>query len=367
MKPFCFALLSLILFVSCHNDDENTEKPEVEEELYFPPLTGNDWENISTESLGWNIEAQAELFNYLETHNTRAFILLKDGKIVIEKYWGDNILGTSDFDRDTNWYWASAGKTLSATLTGIAQEEGVLNINDKTSDYLGSGWTSLSAEKENLITIKNQLSMTTGLDYEVNDLNCTLPSCLAYKADAGTQWYYHNAPYTLLSEVISQATQMDYNQYTDDKLESKIGMDGQWIQNGYNNVYWSTPRAMARFGLLMLNQGVWAGTPVLSSLDYFNDMTTSSQNLNPSYGYLWWLNGKNSIVFPSVDFSFNMALADNAPADLIAGMGKNGQYVECIPSKNMVVVRMGEAPNNDLVPIQFHNDMWLKISAMIQD
>lgn len=364
MKPFCFALLSLILSVSCDNDEANAE---VQQELYFPPLTGNDWNNISTESLGWNIEAQAGLFNYLEANNTRAFIILKDGKIAIEKYWGDNILGTTNFNRNTNWYWASAGKTLTATLTGIAQEEGVLNINDKTSDYLGSGWTSLSAEKENLITIKNQLSMTTGLDYEVSDLNCTSASCLTFKADAGTQWYYHNAPYTLLSEVISQATQKDYNQYTYEKLQSKIGMDGQWIQNGFNNVYWSTPRAMARFGLLMLNRGVWADTTVLADLDYFNAMTTSSQDLNPSYGYLWWLNGKNSIIFPSVDFALNIELADNAPDDLVAGMGKNGQYVECIPSKNMVVVRMGEAPGNDLVPIQFHNDMWAKISAMIQE
>lgn len=367
MKTFVFALLFLALSISCSTDEASAVNPEVQQELYFPPLNGNAWESMAVESLGWNTENQNELFTYLEANNTRAFILLKDGKIVIEKYWGSNIFGTANFNQNTNWYWASAGKTLTATLTGIAQQEGLLDIDDKTSDYLGEGWTSLPPEKEDLITIKNQLSMTTGLDYETGDLDCTSPSCLTYKADAGEQWFYHNAPYTLLSKVISQASQTDYNQFTNQKLKSKIGMSGQWIENGYNNMYWSTARDMARFGLLMLNKGNWDEAPVLSDPDYFGAMTTSSQTLNPSYGYLWWLNGQSSILLPGLDFALNIELADNAPPDLFAGMGKNGQYVECIPSENMVVVRMGEAPGNDLVPIQFHNEMWAKISAMIRE
>lgn len=76
---------------------------------------------------------------------------------------------------------------------GIAQQEGFLNINDKTSDYLGLHWTALNQDKEALITIKNQLSMTTGL----NDANFTStnPINLTYLADAGTRWVYHNGPY----------------------------------------------------------------------------------------------------------------------------------------------------------------------------
>lgn len=367
MKSILLAFLLIISSTSCSNDDSTTENTEEITELYFPPISGNSWETESAENLDWNISQLPDLLNYLEVNNTRAFIILKDGKIIIEEYWGQNLLGTENFDRDTNWYWASAGKTITATLTGIAQQEGLLDINHKTSDYLGTGWTSLSPEKENLITIKNQLNMTTGLDYEGNDLDCTLASCLTYKADAGSQWFYHNAPYTLLSEVISQAAQTGYNQYTDEKLEDKIGMNGQWIQTGFNNVYWSTPRDMARFGLLMLNEGIWNEMPVLSDLNYFDAMTNTSQNLNPSYGYLWWLNGKNEVIFPGFDFPINAQLADNAPAELVAGMGKNGQFVELLPSENIVVIRMGEAPDNSLVPIQFHNEMWDKISSIIQN
>jgi CubicO group peptidase (beta-lactamase class C family) len=225
----------------------------------------------------------------------------------------------------------------------------------------------LTPEKEQLITVKNQLTMTTGLEYNVSDLDCTLPSCLTYKSDAGQQWFYHNAPYTLLEKVVENTTGIDYNEYTDQKIESVIGMRGQWVSQGYNNVYWSTARDMARFGLLVLNKGKWNQTNVLSDENYYSQMVNTSQNLNPSYGYLWWLNGKESIISPSLPNSFNTSLSENAPNDLFAGMGKNGQFVEIIPSKNFVVIRMGEAPDESLVPISFHNEMWEKIELVINE
>ena len=67
--------------------------------------------------------------------NTKSFIILKDGKIVLENY----LNGHSD---TTYWYWASAAKSLMAVIVGKAQEEGYLNIEDSTSTYIGSGWTS---------------------------------------------------------------------------------------------------------------------------------------------------------------------------------------------------------------------------------
>ena len=70
----------------------------------------------------------------------------------------------------------------------------IININNKTSQYLGAGFTSLPLAKENLITVKHQLNMTSGLDDTVTDPNCTTPACLTYRADAGTRWAYHNAP-----------------------------------------------------------------------------------------------------------------------------------------------------------------------------
>lgn len=340
-------------------DDTSNPRP-----LYFPPLNSSEWEMLTPESLGWNVQEINNLKTFLSENDTRAFVMLKDGKIVIEQYWGNNILNTAPFNRESLWYWASAGKIITAFLTGIAQQENLLNINDRTSDYLGK-WTSMTEEKENLITIRHQLTMTTGLDYTVPDPYCTDPDCLKYKADAGTQWFYHNAPYTLLDAVITQTSGLDFNDFTDQKLESKTGMNGQWIGDGHNNIYWSVPRDMARFGLLILARGNWNGSSVLSDTTYFRDMTSSSQTLNPSYGYLWWLNGKSSIILPGFPGSFNAELSPNAPDDLIVGAGKNGQFVDVIPSLNMVVIRMGEATDGSQLSVAFHDEMWKKIMAVL--
>ncbi|MCB0735143.1 MAG: serine hydrolase [Flavobacteriales bacterium] len=357
-----------LTFMSCKDTGDDTPQlPPVEtESLYFPGIGTDEWATSTPDSLGWDTSKLDDLYTFMADNKTRAFLILKDGKIVVEKYWGKDILNINDFGPKTNWYWASAGKTVTSFLVGMAQEEGKLNISDKTSDYLGKGWTSMDVTKEDLITIRHQLTMTTGADYTVNDIDCTDPGCIQYKADAGTQWYYHNAMYTLLESVVSKATSTDYNDYTDRKLEQAIGIEnGIWIKTGYNNVYWSRARDAARFGLLILNKGRWGNTPVMTDTSYFNAMVTTSQQLNPSYGYLWWLNGKSSIVYPGLPTNWKVSLSEAAPSDLFAAMGKNGQFIDIVPSQNLVVIRMGEAPDGALVPVQFHNEMWEKIMGLM--
>lgn len=363
-----FAFLAFIVLITACGKDEKIPAdiaPHTSTDLYFPPINSTEWKDTTTEQLNWNMENIEPLFDYLSENKTRAFIVLKDGKIVLEKYWGKNILNTSNFDQNAQWYWASAGKSLSSTLIGIAQAEGALNIDEKTSKYLGVGWTSMPKEKEDKIRITHQLTMTTGLDYTVDNTNCTSPECLKYKSDAGQQWFYHNAPYTLLDRVVINATGKDYNEYTQEKIGNKIGLKGKWVALDDLNVYWSSARDAARFGLLLLNKGFWDTEAILKDSVYFNAMTHSSQDLNPSYGYLTWLNGKSSIVLPSLPTSFNTSFAPVAPLDLFAAMGKNGQFIDVVPSKNMVVVRLGEAPDNFLVPTTFHNSMWEKIMTII--
>jgi hypothetical protein len=177
------------LLLSCKKNNDAILPLSAADTMYFPPVSGTNWQTTSIASLGWNETLMNDLYAYLQLKNTKAFIILKNGKIATEHYFGT-------FTADSIWYWASAGKTATAMLVGIAQQEGLLNINNKTSRYLGTGWTSLPLEKENLISIRKQLTMTSGLDDGVPDDNCTLPSCLIYKSDAGTRWAYHNAAYT---------------------------------------------------------------------------------------------------------------------------------------------------------------------------
>jgi CubicO group peptidase (beta-lactamase class C family) len=325
---------------------------------YFPPITGTTWETTTPESLNWCTENIDSLYNYLETTNTKAFIVLKNGRIVLEKYFGT-------FTRDSNWYWASAGKTLTAFTVGIAQQEGFLKIQDTTSKYIGKGWTSAPLGKEDKITIQNQLSMTTGLDDGVSNSDCTLPSCLNYLSDAGTRWAYHNAAYTVLDTVVEAATNQRFNTYLNSKIRFKIGMNGVFYKVGYNNINFSTARSMARFGLLLLNKGKWSATPILTDTAYFRQMITSSQNINPSYGYLTWLNGKSSLMVPTSQLVLPTSLSPNAPADMYAALGKNGQLINMIPSQGLVMIRMGDNPENSLVPFTYNNEVWKRINLVI--
>ncbi len=362
---FIYLFWALSILQSCEKNTILPDKSMDKSTYYFPGLESDEWVNTSMEELKWNVTAADDLYDYLADNGTRAFIVLYKGKIAIEKYWGQNIQEKGAFDKNSQWYWASAGKTLTAFLTGLAQEQRLLDINDKTSDYLGLHWTSMPLEKENLITIAHQLTMTTGLDYAVADNSCTTPECLKYKADAGTQWYYHNAPYTLLEEVLSAAAHQSYNEFTDQQIKSKTGMDGQWISNKNNVVYRCTPRSAARFGLLLLSKGKWDDHQIMTDMEYFTAMTTSSQELNPSYGYLTWLNGKSSVILPGRPISFNQSIAPDAPSDLFAAMGKNGQFIDVVPGKDLVVIRMGQSPDDSMVPVVFHNEMWKRINAVI--
>jgi CubicO group peptidase (beta-lactamase class C family) len=326
-------------------------------QLYFPPLAGQQWDTLSPASLGWCPERIDSLYQHLENTNSKAFILLKDGKIVLEKYFNGH-------SANLPWYWASAGKSLTAFLTGIAQQENFLSIEDSSSKYLGQGWTSCTPAQEGKIKIRNQLTMSSGLDDAVANDNCTLESCLLYQAEAGTRWAYHNAPYTLLDSVMKVATGRTMNQYMNQKVKLLTGMDGLFVKQDFNNVFYSTARSMARFGLMVLNRGKWNSTPVLSDTTYFNEMVSTSQFLNLSYGYLWWLNGMSSFMVPTSQLVFPGSYNPDAPADMFSGIGKNGQFVQVIPSLNMVWIRMGESAGSNSVPFAVSNDIWKKINLL---
>ncbi len=326
--------------------------------LYFPPLTGQAWDTISPRTLGWNPNQIDSLYDFLAQNRTKAFLLLKDGKIVLEWYFGN-------FTRDSVWYWASAGKGLTAFLVGIAQQEGYLRLTDSTSRWLGAGWTQAPPEKEARITIRHQLTMTTGLDDAVSDPYCTQPACLLFKADAGTRWAYHNAPYTLLHTVLEAATGKTVNQYFYQKVASQTGMQGAFIQVGYNRIFVSNARTMARFGLLVLNRGWWGQTPILTDTAYYRQMLTPSQNLNQAYGYLWWLNGQVSFMVPGLQMVFPGSLIPSAPPDMVSALGMNAQLLHVIPSERLVVVRLGESPDSAQVPYLFVELLWQRLRAVM--
>lgn len=358
-------MLLIFIFIgitSCSNDEPITENPITEnpeptpvENIYFPPNNSDIWETKSISELGWNQNNLQPLLDYLELKHSKSFIILHNGKIVVENYFNGH-------SATSPWYWASAGKTLTSTVTGIAEQEGLINTNNKVSDYLGTGWTSASLTKENLITCKHLLTMSSGLDDSLGD--DVSPANLQYIADAGSRWAYHNV-YVKLQDVVAQASGETWNSYFNTKLRDPLGMTGLWYNTDGLSVYWSTTRSMARFGLLIYAKGKWNSTQIINE-NYINAASNTSQNINLSYGYLWWLNGKSSYHLPQTQLQFNGTLIPNAPSDMFCALGKNDQKIYVVPSKKLVIIRMGDAADGSNFALSdFDDTLWEKINAFI--
>ena len=345
MKNILF-VLSLTLTLTIHSQS-----------LYFPPLTGTTWDTIKPSTLGYCQPRIDSLYNYLATKNSKSFIVLKDGKIVLEKYFGT-------YTKDSLWYWASAGKSLSSFITGLAQQKGYININNLVSQYIGTSWTSETLVKENMITVKHLLQMASGLD-DAPPLPCdqldSAKSCLIYKADAGTRWGYHTGAYYKTHDVVTSAVGQTYNTITNSWIKTKTGMGGIWQQN----IYYSKARDMARFGLLALNKGIWQNDTIMKDSLYFKAMTNTSQPINLSYGYLWWLNGKASAMAPGSQILVPGTLISNAPSDMFCALGKNDQKIYVVPSQKLVVIRQGNTAGGfNFASSAFDNVLWNYINKL---
>lgn len=348
-------LLALPFFAACTKDTGDDGTPPTET-MYYPPTSGTTWETKTIASLGWNQSAIQPLKDYLLQKHSKSFMILVNGRIVMEEYFDGHTASTT-------WPWNSAGKTLVTASTGIAQQEGLVNINTKVSQYLGAGWTSAPLLKENLITLRHLLTMTSGLN---DSTNLVTTGNLTYMADAGTRWSYHNV-FQKLMDVVAAASGQDFETYFNAKIKSKLGMDGFWNNGLIFKVYHSNTRSMARFGILALNKGKWENEQVLNE-NFFNESINTSQSINPSYGYLWWLNGKSSSMLPGGQTVYPGTLVPNAPADMYSAMGAEDQRIYVIPSKKMVVIRMGDASdpaNPNFALSGFDNALWEKISAVI--
>ena len=117
-------------------------------------MTGDTWATVDPLELGWCPERIDTLVHFAEANNSKSLIILKDGRIALERYFGN-------YTRESVWYWASAGKRLAAFLVGAAQEDEYLGIQDSTAVYQGRGWTSCTPEEENRIRVIHQVTMTT--------------------------------------------------------------------------------------------------------------------------------------------------------------------------------------------------------------
>ena len=249
-------------------------------------------------------------------------------------------------------------------LVGIAASDEDLSIEDSASTYLGSGWTSLTEEREDSITVRNLLTMTSGLNE--NFFFCGQPLCRIYRAPAGERWAYHNSPYALTKDVLESATGESLNEYTTTKIRQKTGMGfGIWLDYASSETfYFSKARDMARFGLLVQRNGQWEDEVVFPENNYFTEMLLPSQPLNPSYGYLWRLNGQESYIGSDSPVSFPGSFSPSAPADVLLAAGANGQFISISRETGLIMIRQGSSDDDSLAPRLLHDAIWERINRL---
>jgi CubicO group peptidase (beta-lactamase class C family) len=329
------------------------------EELYFP---GSDesWESVAPASAGWDSEKLNAALDIAGARKSSGVVILHGGRIMAERYWDSpdasqrysNMLTGRDVQGRAIEDVASAQKSVVAVVIGIAQERGFLRIDDPVSKYVGEGWSRASSNQEAAITIRHLLSMNSGLATD-----------FSFSSAAGTVWLYNTPVYHELMRVLIAATGMDRQSLTREWVTEPLGMkysswtDRPWASSDIAVGLSTTARDLARFGLMIWSGGQWAGEALVEDSSFLDAMLSPSQALNPSYGYLWWLNGQ--------DFSLNAAarvqrrngaLVASAPSDMVAMQGALDRKLYLVPSLNLVITRLGS--NGDANGSSFNDAFW---------
>lgn len=273
--------------------------------------------------------------------NTRAVVVVYNNQIITEKY-GEG------FNKDMPLLGWSMSKSITSALAGILVKQGKLDI------YKPVNIKEWSNDTRKDITLNNLLQMSSGLEWNEGYGSLTDVVKMLYKSGDFYQytidkpmqvkpdsiWYYSSGTTNIVTGIIRKtfATEKDYIEFPKKELFDKIGMhsavfepdaSGNYVGSSY--VY-ATPRDWARFGLLYLNKGNWNGEQILpeSWVEYTKTPNLKSNGL---YGAFFWLNKSKRL--PDV------------PEDTYACYGFQEQRVFIIPSKKLVVVRMGLCDSGD--------------------
>lgn len=269
---------------------------------------------------------------------TLGIVVVYNGQLIAEKY-------LNGYDYNTMFHGWSMTKSLTGALAGILADEGKLQVNEP------AGFQEWQNDDRNNITVKNIIQMSSGLHWYENYFTISdatvmlmqkddmLSSVLDNKLEypPGTHWNYSSGDANLLSGIIRNRinNDSDYHNVIYTKLLYPIGMlhtkvetdaTGLFVASSYS--YGST-RDWARFGLLFLNNGVFAGDTIISG-KWVDFMKTPAEASNGKYAGTFWLQESNP----------ENALVD-VPGDVFFADGFLGQRIYVIPSKKLVVVRMG--------------------------
>lgn len=274
----------------------------------------------------------------------RAVIVVQDGHVVAERY-------APGFDRDTVQLGWSMTKSVTAGLIGLLIKDGLLTLDTQ------AGWPGQDGRER--ITIADLLSMTSGLEFNegygaVSDVTRMLylePDMDGFARNKplvhapGAVWSYSSGTAVMLARIFQNTERRYPEEYIRCHLFAPLGMSSAVIEademgNLVGSSYmYATPRDWARYGQLLAQDGVWNGEEILPR-GYVAMMSSPVAPSGGEYGHgmVWrWATHSDQ---PGV----NPDAAYGIPADTFWMSGHDGQYAAIIPSRHLVIVRMGLTP-----------------------
>ncbi|MEO3809380.1 serine hydrolase [Sphaerisporangium sp. B11E5] len=312
---------------------------------------GPAWARGDAREAGFDPRKLAGIAERARAMESNCLVVVRHGQIVADWYW--NGAATSAHEV------FSVTKSYTSTLVGIAQEEGLLDIDDPMARYIPR-WRKTAAKD---VRVRNVLGNDSGRHWDLTTDYSGLGRAadrtgfaigLPQDAAPGKVWAYNNAAIQTLEAVLRQATGKDPADYARERLLGPLGMRHSEMTrdlSGNTTMYTglrSTCEDLARFGLLFLRGGKWDGERLVPESWVRAATTRPSQDINAAYGYLWWINAEGTVAGPlrattrqESERTSPSRLVPSAPPDMYWAIGLGGQIIQVDPSSDTVVVRLG--------------------------
>lgn len=289
---------------------------------------------------------------------TSAFLIARDGKLIHESYFGAH-------KQDTLSNSFSIAKTIVALLTGKAIEEGYLESMDQRVADIFPQYNYPPADQ---LTIRDLIRMSSGMDWNENyylPLNETTNAYYGKRLtelilsrkivhSPGKVFKYQSGNTQLLGMVLEQVLPVNLSTYLSEKFWKPMGMEqeARWTideASGLEKTYCcihASARDFLKFGQLFLQDGVWNDEKLISA-SFLEDMRTIGFSSSPQYGAGFWLD-------------------DSYTSPFYLMRGHLGQYVIVIPSRQIVICRLGKKYMKDDNPPRLQlEDIYMYVDGVL--
>ncbi len=346
------------LFISMLSYGQNTY-------TYSQPTELEDgWKTSNLKSQNIDTTRIYQLFSQLKDGKNKlhSVLLVKNNQIIIEEYFNGHSVNKQHDLR-------SVTKSIRSILLGIAVDKRLIDtIDDPISKYLKSKVPEKNLGKtKDEITIRHLITMSTGLDCNDWDKKSEGQEDKVYRKkdwvqytldlpmvnEPGTVSNYCSMGVLLLAEILSEASGMSIDEFAEKHLFEPLGISNvSWGHTSNKDVIpsgkrlYMTSRDMAKIGQLILNNGKWNGTQVVSEKWIKESTTPKTKIAGMDYGYLWW-----NIPFKQEEEIMVSKVAT----------GNGGQYIMVLPELDMIAVFTGGAYNSqeDKLPFAIMKDVFL--------